>query len=195
MKRKDFLLELYKKNQSIFTTRELSLLFPNISYSNLKRKLSYYVKSGKILRLRRGIYGKESFNPFELANKIYTPSYISFETVLKKEGIIFQESAAIFAASYLTRKIKSAGLKIFYRKIRDEILANSKGVNRKKAYFIASKERAFLDSVFVYKDYYFDNLAFLNWKSVFDLLEIYKSKALEKRIRQYFKIHQEENVR
>jgi len=195
MKRKDFLLEVYKKNQSVFTTKELSLLFPEISYSNLKRKISYYIKTNKLLSLRRGIYGKESFDSFELANKIYTPSYISFETVLKKEGVIFQENTAIFVASYLTRKIKSAGLEIFYRKIKDEILTNSRGIKRKRGYFIASKERAFLDSTFVYKNYHFDNLSVLTWESVFDLLKIYQSRALEKRVEQYFKIYQKENVR
>lgn len=190
----NLVLELYKKNQSVFTTKEISLLFPDINYSNLKRRISYYAKADKIVRLRKGIYGKENFDPLELANKIYTPSYISFETVLKKEGIIFQESSGIFAASYLTREIQCAGLEIFYRRIKDEILTNSRGLERKGAYFIASKERAFLDAVFVYKDYYFDSLSVLNWDTVFDLIKIYKSKVLEKRISQYFKIYKEQNV-
>lgn len=194
MKKRDFLLEIYKRNESVFTTKEISLLFPNINYPNLKRKISYYVKVGKILRLRKGIYGKENFNPLELANKIYTPSYISFETVLKKEGISFQESSSIFVASYLTRRIKCAGLEIFYRKIKDEVLTNPKGIERKETHFIASKERAFLDSVFVYKNYHFDNLSVLDWENIFDLVKIYKSKALEKRVAQYFKIYKEENV-
>lgn len=194
MKSKDFLLELYKRNQSVFTAGEIALIFPQIPYRNLRRKLSYYVKAGKILRPRRGIYAKEAFDPLELANKVYTPSYISFETVLREEGIIFQETAAIFAASYLTRKIKCAGLQVFYRKIKDEVLTNPGGIDRREIYSIASKERAFLDSIFVYKDYHFDNLAALDWEEVFALVKIYKSKVLEKRVREYWKIYQEENV-
>jgi len=194
MRKTDFLLEIYKKKQTVFTLGEIALLFPQISYQNLKRKIFYYVKMGKILKLRKGIYGKEDFNPLELANKIYTPSYISFETVLKKEGIIFQETSIIFAASYLTRRIECAGVKIFYRKIRDEVLTNPKGIEKEENYFLASKERAFLDTVFVYKNYYFDNLSPLNWEKVFELLKIYKNKALEKRVNQYFKIYKEENA-
>lgn len=194
MKNKNFVLELYRKKQSVFSTKEISLLFPDISYPNLKRKISYYVKTGKILRLRKGIYGKKDYNHLELANKIYTPSYISFETALKKEGVIFQESSATFVASYLTRRIQCVGLDIFYRKIKNEVLVNLRGLERKEGYFIASKERAFLDAVFVYKDYHFDNLSVLNWDTVFDLLKIYKSKVLEKRVNQYFKIYKEENV-
>lgn len=52
-----------------------------------------------------------------------------------------------------------------------------------------------MDTVFVYKNYYFDNLLVLNWEKVFDLLGLYKSKALEKRIKQYFKTYQEENAK
>jgi len=195
MKKKDFLLEIYKKDQSVFTLSEIAFLFPQISYPNLKRKISYYVKVGKILRLRKGIYGKENFDPFELANKIYTPSYISFETVLKKEGVVFQESSGIFVACYLTRKIKCGSIEIFYRKIKNEALTNLKGIEKMEGYFIATKERAFLDAVLVYKDYYFDNLSPLNWEIVFDLLKIYKSRALEKRTGQYFKIYKEENAK
>lgn len=194
MKNKDFLLEIYKKDQSIFTLNEIALLFPQIDYSNLRRRISYYVKVGKILRLRRGIYGKEGFDPLELANKIYTPSYIGFETVLKKEGIIFQESSGIFVASYLTRKIECSNIKIFYRKVKNEVLTNSRGIERKDNYYMASKERAFLDAVFVYKDYYFDNLSVLRWEEVFNLLRLYKSKVLEKRIGQYFKVYREESA-
>ena len=194
MGKMDFLLEIYKKQQTVFTFGEIALLFPQISYQNLKRKISYYVKTGKILKLRKGIYGKENFHPFELANKIYTPSYISFETVLRKEGIIFQENSAIFVASYLTRRVECAGVEIFYRKIKDEILTNPNGIEKKENYFIASKERAFLDAVFVYKNYYFDNLGKLDWRVVFELLKIYKSKILEKRVAQYFKDYKEENV-
>ncbi len=190
----DFLLELYKKNQTVFTLGEIALLFPQVNYSNLRRKISYYVKVGKILRLRRGVYAKEGFNKLELANKIYTPSYVGFETVLKKEGIIFQESSSIFAASYLTRKIKCSNFEIFYRKLKNEVLINSKGIEKKNNYHIASKESAFLDTVFVSKNYHFDNLLVLNWEKVFGLLGFYKSKALEKRVKQYFKIYQEENA-
>lgn len=70
-------------------------------------------------------------NFLELANKIYTPSYISFEIVLVKEGIIFQKYQTIFAASYLSRRIKVGEQEIFYRKIKNEILLNNLESKRK----------------------------------------------------------------
>jgi predicted transcriptional regulator of viral defense system len=185
----NFILEIYKKPQTIFTFKEISLLFPQLSYKNLKSKVSYFARAGKLKRVRKGIYAKEDFNFLELANKIYTPSYISFETVLEKEGIIFQKYQTIFVASYLSRKIKIGEQEIFYRKIKSEVLLNSLGVEERNFYFIASKERAFLDSIFLYKDYYFDNLQPINWDRVEEIKKIYSSKILEKRVAQYYKIY------
>ena len=74
---KDFVLELYQKPQTVFTTKEISLIFPEIAYQNLKSRLHYAVSVGKLQKLRKGIYAKKDFNFLELANKIYTPSYIS----------------------------------------------------------------------------------------------------------------------
>ncbi|MBU2592883.1 hypothetical protein KKD61_05545 [Patescibacteria group bacterium] len=194
MNKGDFIIRLYKQNQTVFTIRELSLTFPSLSEDQLKNRLSYYARRNRITRLRRGVYAKENFNKFELANKIYTPSYISFETVLRKEGIIFQENSTVFAAGYLTRKIKCSDFEISYRKIKNEVLTNSRGVEKKNNYHIASRERAFLDTIFVYKNYYFDNLSVLSWEKVFDLSGLYKSKALKKRLNQYYKIYREENA-
>ena len=190
--RENLILEIYKKNQTVFTTRELSVLFPGVPYGGLRRKLSYYVKTGKLLHLRRGVYAKEKFDSWELANKIYAPSYISLETILRKEGVIFQQSDVISVVSYLTREIISGGVKIFYRKIESEILTNNRGIVNEDNYFFASKERAFLDAVFLYKDYHFDNLSVLDWDKIFDLVGIYGSKTLEKRVKEFFQVFEKE---
>lgn len=190
----NIILLLYQKPQTVFTLKELSLMFPNIPYNNLKRRLSHYVRVGKLKKLRRGIYAKENYNPFELATKIYTPSYISLETVLEKEGIVFQKYKSIFAASYLTRTVKTNAYKIVYRKLPQEVLFNKKGLVEEDYYFIATKERAFLDTVYLYRNYHFDNLRPLDWGKVMELKGIYKSKAFAKRVDDYYKLDKEENV-
>jgi len=60
--------------------------------------------------------------------------------------------------SYLTREIICDGQKYVFRKIKDTILTNSLGLEKKDNYFIASRERAFLDTVYLNKNYYFDRL-------------------------------------
>jgi len=190
--REDLIFELYKKNQSVFSLKELSLLFPQFSYKNLKRRLSYYVKSRKLERLRKGIYAKEQFNYFEFANKIYLPSYISLETVLEREGIIFQKYKVIFVISYLTRKIALGEQEIFYRKIKDSVLLSNVGIQKENYYSIATKERAFLDAIFLYRNYHFDNLKPLDWQKVNEIKKIFRSLTLDKRVEQYYQIFKKE---
>ena len=186
---------LVSRPQTVYTLEEIALLVPDIADSDLKSKVRYFVKMGKLRNLRKGIYAKEGYNPLELANKIYTPSYISFETVLLKEGIVFQVSETILVASYLSREITVDENKIFYRKMAKQALFDKLGVEEIDGYFIASKERAFLDAIFLYKDYYFDNLRPLDWEKVFELQHIYQSKALVKRVKGYYKLYKEDNVK
>ena len=181
----NFILEIYKKPQTVFSFKEISLFFPKLKYASLKNKLYYAVATNKLVKLRRGLYAKEDYNFLEIAGKVYTPSYISLETILEKEGIVFQKYDTIFAVSYLSRKIKVNSREIFYRKIKMNILLNNSGIIRENNYSRASAERAFLDAVFLYKDYHFDNLNSLNWEKIEKIKKIYKSKSLEKRISQY----------
>jgi hypothetical protein len=59
-------------------------------------------------------------------------------------------------------------------------------------YFNATLERAFLDAVYVYRDYHFDNLEVINWEKVHLLKGIYQPRAFEKQVGEYHKSYQEE---
>jgi hypothetical protein len=192
---KDLILQIYSRPQTVFATSEIAQLFPGIPYKSLRDRLYYFTKAGKLLRLHQGIYGKKDYNPLELANKIYKPSYISLETVLEREGVIFQHYKTIFLASYLVRTVKTDKYDIQYRRLRGDILTNTVGVEQKTGYFIASLERAFLDAVYIYKDYHFDNLGVINWDRVETLKKIYKSRIFEKRVGKYYRIHREDYVK
>jgi len=69
------------------------------------------------------------------------------------------------------------------------VLSNDFGIEYKDGYAIASGERAFLDRIYVSKDYHFDNLNFLNWEKVFEILPIYENKRMEKKVNEYFKFY------
>ena len=187
MKKENFILKLYQLKQTVFTFRELILLFSNVEKNNLKARMNYYVKKDILKNPRRGIYIKAKYNPLEIAAKIYTPAYISLETILEKEGVVFQYYQTIFVASYLNRKIKVSEQEIQYHRIKEEILLNKNGLIEKEGYFEATKERAFLDALYLYKNYYFDNPEVLNKKEIFALIKIYRSVTLEKKVKQIFK--------
>lgn len=188
----DLILKLYSRPETVFTLSEISQLLWDIPYPNLKSSASYFVKAGKLKKVARGIYAKLEYNPLELANKLYAPSYISLETVLAKGGVTFQYYETIFAVSYLTRTVTVNSTNIQYRQIKGDILTNPEGVEQKEGYFIASLERAFLDAVYIYKNYFFDNLGALDWEKINGLKKIYNNKAFEKKVESYYKDYQED---
>lgn len=181
------ILDIYRSKNTVFTTKDISLIWKETDLDTIKARINYYVKKGKLYQIRRGIYAKdENYNKFELATKIYTPSYISLETVLQKEGIIFQYYKSIYVISYLSREITCDGQKYVFKKIKDEVLTNDLGIEQKENYSIATKERAFLDALYLYKDYHFDNLEPLDWDSCFEIAKIYGQKKLLKLVKSYY---------
>ncbi|MFA5993703.1 MAG: hypothetical protein WC823_01960 [Parcubacteria group bacterium] len=183
-----FLLKIYSATQTVFTSREIAMLTGEKKADNLKAKLSYYVKQGDLVRLRRGLFARnQKFDVKECAVRICTPAYISLETVLAEEGVIFQYYASIFVTSYLSRDIVCAQSLISYKKIKDEILLNQKGLVNKGTYLQATKERAFLDRLYLSGDYHFDNLQSMDWEKCFELVTIYGKKSLTQKLNQYYK--------
>lgn len=184
----DFLIKLFKAKQTVFSSKEVALLAEEKSANRLKSKLAYYVKTGKLLRLRRGFYAKSSdYEPREFASKIYTPAYVSFETVLAKEGVIFQYYGTVFVASYLSRTITTEKNQFVFRKMKNDLLVNQAGISDKGGYFEASKERALLDMLYLAGNYYFDNLRGVDWEACLKLAPIYKLKNFENKIKDYQK--------
>ncbi len=188
----DRLVKIYQLAKTVFTTKDLALVWKEQNAINLNARVAYYVRRKALIRLRQGIFAKdENYDPKELATSIYLPSYISFETALREEGIIFQHYETIFVASRWSRTIKINQRNFTYRKLKDELLYNPEGVIRKDNYSIAGKERAFLDMIYLFPDYYFDNLNDLNWKKCFEMAKIYKNKQMAKRLNNYRKKHVE----
>jgi len=190
--RNQLLIELHKHPQTVFTVKEMSLIMPDLKYANLISRLAYLATQGAIRRLARGIYAKENYEPLELANKLYTPSYVSLETVLRQAGIIFQHYEQIISVSYLTRTLQVDSHTFLYHKMTRKVLLDKRGLTEQGHVAIALPERAFLDAVYLYRDYYFDNLGALNWDQVFDLQGLYRSKALEKRVKDIHQIYKGE---
>lgn len=182
---------LLRSPKTIFSVKDVALLWSEDNTPTIIERLKDYVKSGKLIRLRRGIYAKdENYNRFELATRIYTPAYISFETILTRSGINFQKYDIIFVASYVARDIEVKGQKISFVRMKDYVLSNILGIEHKDGVALATKERAFLDRVYVSQDYHFDNLTVLDWDKVFEILPIYHNKRMEKRVKVYFQHYQ-----
>jgi hypothetical protein len=188
---KDYISALLRSANTVFTFKELSLIWSETDINLTKKRVYRYTKMGKLYSIRKGIYAKDkNYDKMELANKIFTPAYISLETVMSREGIVFQHYDRIFVVSYLSRKIFCDGQTYVFRHMKREILTNTLNIKRKDNYYIASKERAFLDTIYLNKNYHFDNLSSINWDICFEMLPIFNNKAMAKRLNSYYKQNQ-----
>jgi predicted transcriptional regulator of viral defense system len=188
MSKGDYLTAILRSPKTVFTSKDIALLWGEQNSNSARVRLNYYVRKGDLYRIRRGLYAKDKdYNKIELATRIFTPSYISFETVLAKDGLIFQFYSQIFTASYLTREINIDGQAYCFKQLKRHILTNSNGIEHKDEISIATKERAFLDILYINNDYYFDNLRELDWDKIFKILPIYKNRRMVKKVDDLYK--------
>ena len=187
MKKGDYISVILRSKKTVFSFKDIALLWGDPGTNAAMVRVNYYVKSGELYRIRKGVYAKDrSYDKLELATRIFTPSYVSFETILGSAGITFQYYSRIFVASYLSRDITCDDQVYSFRKIKDVVLTSKAGLDNEGEYLIASKERAFLDTIYINKDYHFDNLSPLDWDKVFEILPIYSNQRMAKKVKEFY---------
>ncbi len=187
----NLIAKLYASPKTVLTIKDIALIWEETNAANLLAKIKYYAKQGSLIRISRGIFAKnKEYDLKELAGSIYSPSYISFETVLREAGIIFQHQEAVFVAGPYPMSKKIDGHTIIFRKLKDSILYSGIGIKKENGYSIATPERAFLDTIYLSPKFYFDNLRSINWELCFELVKIYENKQLVKRLKNYQKYAQ-----
>ena len=183
----EYLNILLRSNKTIFSNKDVALMWGEEADGSVRVRLNYYVKAKKLIRVHRGLYAKDkNYNRYELATRINTPSYISFETVLGSSGMTFQYYGNIFVASYIKRNMEVDGQRIEFVRMKDYVLSNTLGIENSDGYARATKERAYLDRIYVSKKYYIDNESPLDWEKVFEILPIYYNKKMEQTVKGYY---------
>ena len=181
----DYLTTILRSAKTVLTFKDIALLWQDSDTDSARVRLNYYVRKGDLYRIRRGVYAKSrDYNKLELATRIFTPSYVSFETILAKEGLIFQYQNQITSASYLTREVTIEEQTYSYKKIKDTVLTNVSGIELTDETSVATKERAFLDTLYTNNNYHFDNVRSLDWDKVHAILPIYDNKRMNKTVGQ-----------
>ena len=190
----EYLDILLRSTKTVFSTKDAALLWSESNETIVSNRLKKYEQSGALIRVRRGFYVKdEHYSRFELATRIYTPSYVSFETVLTRTGTNFQYYGTIFVASYVNREITVGSQTITFVRMKDYVLSNTTGIEHIDGVAMATRERAMLDRLYVSKNYYFDNLQGVDWEKISEIVPIYHSKRIEKTMKQYFDNYQKSN--
>ena len=138
-----------QSKRKFLTTKDLDALISTES----KRTLEDIVKrlvSGKVLtQLERGKYYVTNMqvSDFEVAQFLYAPSYISFETALNYHGILSQFPLEITSATTKRRTTKLINDKAFsYAKINSKIFT---GYYKEDDYLMAYPEKALFDQLYM----------------------------------------------
>jgi predicted transcriptional regulator of viral defense system len=127
------------------------------SFNNVNDKISNLVKSGELVRLKKGFYTFSKAyltRPIDLlsvANTIYAPSYVSFDYALSYYGMIPEKVNEITSATSKNGKLFDTPVGRFsYKKV--PLQAYSLGVdwfydNVDGGRFIATREKALCDKI------------------------------------------------
>lgn len=77
-------------------------------YSNKNTKISREVKSGKLIKLKNGLYETNPYaKGYLLAGSIYGPSYLSFEFALQYHGLIPTKTTNYTSATCNKKRMKT----------------------------------------------------------------------------------------
>lgn len=188
------------KNFIVFNIKDIRKVEKNFDL----RRLSEWQEKGYIKIIRKGYYvfGGTELNEsilFLIANKIYPPSYISFEMAFSYYNLIPESVYGITSAtSKKTNKFITGFGEFTYRHLKPEFLFGYKLVEYKEHKFqIAEAEKALLDYFYInphlktYND--FDGLRFnaMEFKKIADsekiksYLAAFSNKILTERISKF----------
>lgn len=191
------LTALKRNNLYIFSLRDIENLFPDENLKTLKNNLTRWIRKGRFARLKRELYefiepGRQPVIPdLYIANKIYSPSYISLETALSIYSII--PDIAVQVTSVTTRQTRTFKNKygaFFYRACKRRAFTGYRIMNYEGfKVFIADKEKALVDFIYYrlrsggiidLKEERFDKniLKKINWAKVNKYAKLFNGRAL-----------------
>ena len=163
-------LSIAKLETSIFHVNDLARIWKINNRNTLLTTLNRYIKSGLIYRLYRGLYSIKSItelDPLLLGSKaINDYCYLSGETILAKEGIIFQQINYFTFIGRKTKRFTIGNYKYYCRQLKDKFLYNDAGIDKTGKFNIATRERAIADILYFNPNYHFDNTNTVDWTKV-----------------------------
>lgn len=181
----DSIISLYKSKKTVFSTKDLALIWMIDNPNYLKTKINRLIKTQKLQIIRKGFYSlDEKYDKIELVNKMITPSYYGLYSTLVENGINFQFDSRIYSVSDQSRTIIIGDQEYVYKKIKNSALLNPIGINFLGNKTASSKERAIADTLYLEPDFYFDNLINIDWALCMQIAKIYNNKRLTLQIKQ-----------
>ncbi|MDI6766485.1 MAG: hypothetical protein QME52_06655 [Bacteroidota bacterium] len=146
---KDLIKTLSKLGKSFYTIPDL-LKITGFTRDSLYVTLSRLVQKKLLLRLNSGIYIlAEKYDQLDsIANVLYQPSYLSFESALSRFGILSQVPYTLsFATTKKSQRKKLGDVLVEYKKIKPLLFF---GYERTGDLYIATPEKALIDTLYFY---------------------------------------------
>lgn len=144
----DALKKLQELNKDYYSVKDIERVL-NMPIDSLRGQLTRWCKKGVLIRITKGIYAPygTEINVLKIANQMYYPSYLSFESVLSKYGILSQVPYTLtFATPKRTRKMILNDVGVEFTKLSDTYFFGytfENGIN------IASPEKALVDCLYL----------------------------------------------
>ncbi len=161
---------LLEDGRSLYHTQDLAALWGISNSNTLYTTIKRYVEAGYLNRVHKGFYSTtdiKKVDPYLLGvAAIHDYGYISTESILTQEGVIFQDVKYITMVSRKSKRFSIERHHFLTRKMKDDFLYNETGVVAERGIKKATKERAIADMLYFNPDYYFDTKEKISWKKV-----------------------------
>jgi len=147
MKTENLINTITTLGKDVFAIRDLRQLYP--TDLNIKTTIKRLVDRGILNNVTRGTYQlkDKSIDPEKLATQLYAPSYVSFESVLSKYGIINQGfNKVTLATTRHSKKTELSKISCEYIHLKPNLFF---GFDLVKNIYLAQPEKALLDELYL----------------------------------------------
>ena len=134
------------------------LLAGPVSGADVRRQLSRWTRSGRIVQLRRGLYmlgepyTKAPPHPFLAANHMKRASYVSLQSALRHHGLIPEDVPAVTSVTTgRPEKVSNPLGDFIFKHVKPSWFSGygRMGLGRGQEAFVAGPEKALLDLVYL----------------------------------------------
>lgn len=143
--------KLKEKKLILFTPLEFKRLFGVSDYASQKF-IKVYTKKRILIKIRNGLYMLDDrpANYYLIANRLYEPSYISFDAALSFYGIIPETIYTVTSATpKISREFEADNIRFTYHKIKKEVYCGYKPIKYlDSTILIAEPEKALADYLY-----------------------------------------------
>ena len=143
--------KLREKKINIFSPLEFKRVF-NVSSYAVQWFIKTHTKKGLFVKLRSGLYILADYPPnhYLIANRLYEPSYISFDAALSFYGVIPETIYTVTSATTkTTREFKTGNIHFVYHKLKTRVFTGYKSIKYlDNTILMAEPEKALADYLY-----------------------------------------------